>query len=227
MQSEKIDLLATALCEAQKVIKSAHKDSENPFFKSKYADLTSTWEACKEALTTNGLSVVQTMQGNTLETVLLHKSGQWISGNCPLINLKGDMQGLGSSISYARRYSLAAIVGVTADDDDAQDAGQSKPTIMATAKPSRSVPTIPAPNNPGDYICKVKKFQGKKLSDIQDFEILGYIDWLKTNTDLKFPEQKEYVKYAEAYLNSLSSKRDPSEPPPVAEDLNPNLSWNK
>ncbi len=225
MQSENINELATALCEAQKAIKNAHKDSANPFFKSKYADLTSTWEACRDALTVNGLAVVQSISTastavTTLETTLAHKSGQWITSSCPLINLKGDMQGLGSAISYARRYSLAAIVGVVADDDDGNAAGQADDKSMFDPKP-RAVPTVPTPKTPGDYVCKVKKFAGKKLSEIKDFEILNYIDWLKKNTKLEFPEQKEFVAFGEAYLRLIN-------PPPteVTKQFDPEMQWN-
>ena len=151
MKSEQINELATALCAAQKQIKGAIKDANNPFFKSKYADLTSTWDACKDALTSNGLSVVQTISPDcskpgtdlnlpmTLDTMLIHKSGQWISGSCPLINLKGDMQGLGSAISYARRYSLAAIVGVVTEDDDAESAGKSPGDIKSPSCKTRGL----------------------------------------------------------------------------------------
>lgn len=119
MKSEQLDQLATALAKAQSEIKSALKESTNPFFKSHYADLTSVWNACREALNKNGLSIVQTMRAeNLLTTLLLHVSGQWIEGECPLLNSKGDMQSLGSAISYARRYGVAAICGVTTEDDD-------------------------------------------------------------------------------------------------------------
>lgn len=115
--------LATAMAKAQGQIKTALKDSKNPHFKSSYADLTSVWDACREALTKNGFSVIQRTDFEAggevwLETMLLHASGEHVSSRYPLRPAKQDPQGFGSAITYARRYCLAAIVGVVADEDD-------------------------------------------------------------------------------------------------------------
>lgn len=118
--------LAAALCKAQAQIEGATKGKVNPAFRSKYADLASVWDACREALTTHGLSVAQfgrtTEAGAVLVTRLLHVSGEFLEGEVPLLNSKGDMQGLGSALTYARRYGLAAMVGVSPEDDDANAA---------------------------------------------------------------------------------------------------------
>lgn len=125
-KSEHINELAAALSLAQKEIKGALKDSNNPFFKSRYADLESVWGASKTPLTNNGLSVVQAFgfEGETdyLDTILLHKSGQWISGRQRLLSKDKTAQGMGSAATYARRYGLAAIVGVVQTDDDGESA---------------------------------------------------------------------------------------------------------
>lgn len=125
-QSEQINELVTALAKAQQEIGPAYKDSVNPFFKSKYADLSSVWSACKQPLTKNGLAVLQTVeyQGErmVLVTTLAHCSGQWIKSCMPIISAKQDAQGIGSAITYMRRYSLAAMVGVTTEDDDGNSA---------------------------------------------------------------------------------------------------------
>jgi hypothetical protein len=121
-QSQELGALAAALCKAQSVMEGAKQDSSNPFFKSKYADLASVWAACKVPLTSNGLSVVQTVENGGekayLVTILLHTSGQWIKSLMPIIMTKNDAQALGSAITYCRRYALAAIVGVCPTDDD-------------------------------------------------------------------------------------------------------------
>ncbi len=128
-----VDELAKALCKAQKEIKESKIDAEAKAgtFSYEYSTLTSVWHACKEALHSNGLSIVQMLgvdeTGYYLETRLLHISGQYLSGKCPLILQKQDMQGLGSATSYARRYSIAAICGVVQEDDDAQGAGLAEP----------------------------------------------------------------------------------------------------
>lgn len=121
--SESITELAVALAKAQAMIEGAEKGKTNPAFKSKYADLSSVWNACREALTTNGLSVVQApgaMIENrmTLTTVLLHSSGQWMRETLSIPLTKADAQGYGSATTYARRYALAAFVGVSPEDDD-------------------------------------------------------------------------------------------------------------
>lgn len=126
MRSEQINELAAALAKAQGEITGALKDSANPFYKSKYADLASVWDACKEPLSKNGLCVIQTPRiterGRVLVTTLAHSSGQWISSELPINPVKDDPQGLGSAISYMRRYALTAIVGVAQIDDDGEKA---------------------------------------------------------------------------------------------------------
>src|SRR6516162_6667967 len=98
MQSDQINELASALSKAQSEINPAIKDSTNPFFKSKYADLSSVWNACKDPLTKNGLAILQTMDiqnGQTvLVTTLAHSSGQWMKSFLPVINEKNNAQGL-------------------------------------------------------------------------------------------------------------------------------------
>jgi hypothetical protein len=127
LKSEQINELAAALCKAQGKIKHAVKDSANPFFKSKYADLTSVWDAIRDAFQSEGLAVAQCPRvldngANVLETVLMHRSGQWMSSTVPLNPVKNDPQGIGSAITYMRRYALQAMAGVCADDDDGEAA---------------------------------------------------------------------------------------------------------
>lgn len=125
-QSSSIAALAAALAKAQAEMSGAAKDSANPYFKSKYADLESVWSACRKPLTDNGLSVIQTSQptkhGLMLVTTLAHSSGEWIRGYMPILAKDATAQSQGSGITYARRYALAAIVGVYQTDDDAEAA---------------------------------------------------------------------------------------------------------
>ena len=126
MQSESIAALAAALSKAQADITGALKDSSNPFFKSKYADLASCWDACRKQLAANGLAVIQTTNttdaGVVLVTTLAHSSGEWIRGVLPVVTKDNGPQAQGSGITYARRYALAAIVGLAQIDDDAEAA---------------------------------------------------------------------------------------------------------
>ena len=126
MQSEQINELALALSKAQSQITGALKDSANPFFKSRYADLASVLDACRAQLSGNGLCVTQTtdlIDGLVVvRTTLAHSSGQWISGILPVRAKDESPQAQGSGITYARRYALAAIVGLAQIDDDAEAA---------------------------------------------------------------------------------------------------------
>ena len=150
-KSEQINELASALSKAQGAIKGALKDTANPFFKSKYADLSSVWEACREQLAANGLSVAQmpceSETGVMVETVLMHASGQWISNRFTMPVAKQDAQAVGSAITYSRRYALAAMVGVAPEDDDGNAAtgnGDKIDRKTGEIKPSRLTPTTGA-----------------------------------------------------------------------------------
>ena len=138
MQSENINELALALSKAQASITGALKDSANPFFKSKYADLASRWDACRKQLTDNGLCVMQTtdmVDGVVfVKTTLAHSSGQFIAGALPVKAKDDSPQAQGSGITYARRYALAAIVGLAQIDDDAE-AAQARDTVYFNPPP--------------------------------------------------------------------------------------------
>lgn len=125
-KSESLKNLATALHKAQGQIKHAVKDSANPFFKSRYADLVSVWDAIRDAFQNNGLSISQMpdMDGDkpVLVSILMHTSGEFLESRIFLNPQKNDPQGIGSAISYYRRYALQAIAGVCADDDDGEAA---------------------------------------------------------------------------------------------------------
>ena len=140
-QSDQINELATALSKAQGKITGALKDSSNPFFKTKYADLASVWDACREQLSANGLAVVQTLSNDAenivVITTLTHSSGQWMRGSLAVKPVKSDPQGIGSAITYARRYALAAIVGVAQIDDDAEAAMGRKQAEVAKITPEQ------------------------------------------------------------------------------------------
>ncbi len=140
-RSESIAKLAEALSKAQGQMEGAVKMSDNPYFKSKYADLASVWEACRKPLSDNQLAVVQTTDDSVdngrviVETILMHASGEWISGRIALKPVKDDPQGAGSAITYARRYGLQGIVGIAPEDDDGNAAsGNGKATASSNVK---------------------------------------------------------------------------------------------
>lgn len=140
-KSESIAKLSEALSKAQATMAGAKMDSDNPFFKSKYADLSSVWDACRKPLTDNGLAVIQTAafipehpELVAIETTLTHSSGEYTTGILAAKPVKNDPQAIGSCVTYLRRYSLAAICGISPEDDDGNAAtGQTtKPTLKPT-----------------------------------------------------------------------------------------------
>jgi len=136
--------LPKALLLAQMQMGNAVKDSTNPFFKSKYADLNSIREACMPALNANGIVVLQPtthIDGkNFIRTILLHESGESMESLTEIVyNKQNDAQAQGSGITYARRYGLQSFVNVGAEDDDGHKASQPKvepQKVIATPKPA-------------------------------------------------------------------------------------------
>lgn len=123
-QSESIVKLSAAFAKAQSEMSGAVKDSANPFYKSKYADLVSVIKAIKEPFANNGLSYTQFPitgdNGIGVTTRLIHESGEWLESTFTLPMTKLDPQAAGSAITYARRYALQAMAGIPAVDDDAE-----------------------------------------------------------------------------------------------------------
>ncbi|MBP2660324.1 MAG: superfamily protein [Firmicutes bacterium] len=208
-RSEQTNELAVSLAKVQGSITHAVKDSENPFHKNKYADLASVWEACRKQLAENGLSIVQLPDGLEdgcliLDTTMLHTSGQWISSRIKMPLQKQDPQGYGSTLTYARRYALAAMVGVYQDDDDAnegtipksQSKQQNKPTNTniptAPQKPSTTQATKPQsePTKATDGQVKSLYIKCTKEGMSQD-DVHQLIEWkygIKSAKDLLIPD---------------------------------------
>jgi hypothetical protein len=139
--SATLTALATALAGAQAEIENAHKNAKNPHFKSSYADLAEIINTTKPVLTKHGLTLVQSpgfAEGIvTLETMLMHTSGEWLSGISGAPAAKLDPQGVGSALTYLRRYSMAAFCCIAQEDDDGNAASQPR-TQAATQQTSRA-----------------------------------------------------------------------------------------
>lgn len=207
MQSEDIEELATALAAAQKDIKNAVRSEDNPFFHSKYADLAAIYDACRDAMTTNGLTVVQYggFEDNNqpvLYTELIHKSGQYIRGFMPVFvpvqpetpePTEGDFdgkegkkpekvkqvnksQGYGSSMTYMRRYALAAMLGIATEDDDANSAGEGKTAAKSDA-PKKSTGTDPATEAQKNKIVAQAHELGWKSPEVAKYLADKKIGW--------------------------------------------------
>lgn len=158
--SDSIAQLAEALSKAQGQIDDATKTGINPHFRSKYADLAAVRSVIREPLAVNDISVIQaprTLDGEVeVETMLLHKSGEYISETLRLPVGKWDAHGIGSGISYARRYGLMSILALAADDDDGNGAVEKSPS-----KPASRINTGPI----FDEARKIAEKGNEALSD--------------------------------------------------------------
>lgn len=121
--SPSITKITPALLKAWANIGAASKDAKNPFFKSTYATLGEVMSVVKDPLLEQGVIILQPVDGDHVETILLHESGEWIGGRMKLVCAKeNDPQALGSSVTYAKRYLLQAICFVPTEDDDGEKA---------------------------------------------------------------------------------------------------------
>ena len=121
-KSNSIKEIATALSKAQGEFQNTKKEKVNPFFGKKYADLAALWDTCRPVLSKHGLSLLQGVSSNennvTITTLLMHNSGEWIESELGLHADQPTPQRMGSAITYGRRYSLSAMLGLAADEDD-------------------------------------------------------------------------------------------------------------
>lgn len=150
--SEKTGEIAAALAKAQGEIKSAIKDSTNPHFKSRYADLASVVDACRTPLAKNNIAFSHGLDSSDGQTVLVtcrlfHMSGEWMECGLTLRPTKPDPQGIGSAATYGRRYTLASMVGVATDDDDG-NAASASPTQASRPVAERPIESANASGTP-------------------------------------------------------------------------------
>lgn len=151
MHSEQTDILTAAIAKAQAVMKPAPFNKVNPHFKNKYADLSSVIETVVKPLTDQGIAVTQTTEirdGGFILVTTLHLGGQWIASEYPLPNVSKPQE-LGSALTYAKRYSLAAIACVASDEDDDAEGARKDGQTATTPKASPIAPqTVAAPVHP-------------------------------------------------------------------------------
>jgi len=179
LQSAEIGEIAAALSVAQAEINPAEKNATNPHLKNKYANISAIYDAVREVLPKHGLCVVQTMLPTDgtrahVRTTLAHKSGQWFASECVMpLDRQGGAQGMGSAITYARRYSLSAILGVVADEDDDGNGAQGR-NNRAQIEKDRAAAKANNPNPPSDPQRKMfmsmmsKKHNGNRDAILDD-----------------------------------------------------------
>ena len=145
--SNELKQLAGALSKAQSEMSGAKKSAKNPFFKSNYANLEEVINCIKDPFANHGLSFLQFPVSSDgfagVETTIMHESGEWVSNEFMLKCAKNDPQGMGSAITYARRYGLQSAVGLPSEDDDGNAATKrSQPAPQAKPAPIKSLPAI-------------------------------------------------------------------------------------
>ncbi len=200
--SSDIKEIALAMVKVQSLIKGAKKDTKNPFFKANYADLESVWDSCREHLTSNGLSVIQTNDttelGDFLVTTLLHTSGQWIQGRLHVYPTKPDSQAMGSALTYSRRYALAAMIGIYQTDDDGE------------AAVGRGEQSFAAPVAANEYRISFGKFNGRTFPEVGHVELGSYVTYLekKAKADNKTitGTVAEFIALATDYIVSIENQ---------------------
>ena len=181
-KSESIAKLTEALVAAQSEYNLLLKESDNPFFKSKYADLAACIDAVRPALQKNGLAVSQLTDvlndKPVLTSMLMHVSGEWIAGSYPIVASKQDPQGFGAGITYARRFSLCGLLGIAAEDDDGNTASKKHSEQQPEHKepPQTNTPALPSFS-----LAEAKRLCERKEGSLS-FEDLK--TWIKT----KYPD---------------------------------------
>jgi hypothetical protein len=181
-KSESIKHLAIALNKAQAVMGGAKKSAANPFFKSKYSTLEEVIRVIKEPFADNGLSYMQfTLTEGDLagcETIVMHESGEWISGVTMLKCSKIDPQGQGSTITYAKRYALQGIAGIPSEDDDGNAASQAPKAPRTPAMTSKeAVAKLSSAESQKDLVAVWNSFP---IDIKQNADVIELKDQLKT-----------------------------------------------
>ena len=184
--SESIKQIAAALAAFQSEVKDPARDGENPHFRSKYVQIDGLLAAVRPILSKHGLSVVQSTGGDgqdiSVTTEIMHTSGEWIRTDALILKaVKADPQGAGSAVTYGRRYSLSAALGVAWDDDDDGNAASApKPTPKAKAKKDTraeymakiktAMQSQHISADDGKAICRMK-FGANSTADLNDSEL--------------------------------------------------------
>lgn len=212
-KSETISKLAIALVKAQSEITSISKDGKNPHFKSKYATLDNIIDETRPVLAKHGLAILQMPGGDgenvIMRTLLMHESGEWLETE-PLVMrpVKNDPQGMGSCITYARRYSYSALLSISTDEDDdgngashAPQTSYSRPVNQPTQSTAQTIQTPVSNSVISDKVSEAqlrmigKLKNEKRVSDDDYRELLVAQFGLDSSKDLSKRQASEFIKY--------------------------------
>ena len=198
--SESIKQIAAALAEFQSEVKDPARDGENPHFRSKYVQIDGLLAAVRPILSKHGLSVVQSTGGDgqdiSVTTEIMHTSGEWIRTDALILKaVKADPQGAGSAVTYGRRYSLSAALGVAWDDDDDGNAA-SAPKPAPKAKPKK--------DNRAEYMAKIKEAMQTQHISAEDGKAICRMKFgAKSTADLNDSELKDLAENIVNYAVEL------------------------
>lgn len=207
--------LFAALSKAQGEFKTIPFDSRNPHFGNEFASLAAHEDAVRKILASHGLSLVHTVHRDdaklSLKTTLCHSSGATIEGDMPLILGKQDMQGLGSAITYAKRYALSAMLSISdGKDDDAEAA-------VGRQKSAQSLPEKKPLDFTENYQVNFGKFTGKTLGQIGVHNAVNYADYLKKSVERDGKQMSksvsEFCSMVAQWQNELAEKASLDGPP--------------
>ena len=212
--SEQSDKISAALLAAQQELGPVRKDGRNPHFKSTFATLNAVWETCAPVLHAHDLFVVQapalaSASVDTLVTEIRHKSGQFARGILRLNPVKDDPQGLGSAITYARRYSLCAMLGLMQSDDDGNEASRHTQRQKPTPKSS------PAPKIDENYPVIIDKAGSRKpMKECDEDGLLYAIGNMRTaRQKARLTETKAAIEAALTIAEEIAEHKGWSLPP--------------
>lgn len=176
--------LDAALAKAQGEIEAASKDKTNPAFRSRYADLTAVWAACRPALAKHGISLTQwpihAEDGRLHIVTRVAHAGEWIKSHFSIPVTKQDPQGYGSATTYAKRFTLAAALGIVADEDDDGNAASARPAPRQEPKPEPTQPAQPAESLADTIIRKFN--EAENAADFEELVTRARAKWDKLPT---------------------------------------------
>jgi ERF superfamily len=218
--SDDLAELAAAIIEVQAAMPKIPKTSDNPFFKSKYADLADVKTLADPIITKHGLAVTQwpsnNDKGDTLVTMLLHRSGQFIKSEMQLHLTKSDAQGQGSALTYARRYAYMASLGLVADVDDDGNRSSQPQSNRSEAKPKPQAKARAAKNADPKTGEVLHNLQPKMLEEIKGADRPRFLEHLGSKYEFKItavPDSKR--EEVEKVIGEWSAGRPFSDDPGV------------
>lgn len=206
--SDELKNLAKALAKFQADIKDPARDKDNPYFKSKYVALDGLLDAVRPVLAANGLSFIQSPVSNGQDmgvaTLLMHDSGEWIESDPFMLHaVKNDPQAGGSAITYARRYSLSAVLGVAWDDDDDANMATKGHQSRSNAQNAPAKGDCTKAGRQAEKTASSSSQTPKNPTSVDDYYQL-VIDWARANEAVMFIGPLLKAKFNKGHFKELS-----------------------